>query len=102
MDERLKITPQASNDPRFPIAYARVTIGTDRAGEAIESLRDLYGSWLSNRPDSPFAAETLYWLGRASQAIGDRRGDWMVAQARRELQKSPVSYHRALAASPRP
>jgi tetratricopeptide (TPR) repeat protein len=100
MDERLRITPQAADDPRFPIAYARVTAGTERAGEAVAPLRDLYGMWLSTQPGTPFAAETLYWLGRASQAAGDPRGERMVAQSRRELAKSPVSYHRALASSP--
>ena len=78
--------------------YARLKIATGRAAEAVEILRDDYGRWLSTQPSSPYAAEALYWLGRAYQAVGDKRGDWMVPQARRELAKSPVATHRRLAA----
>ena len=51
-------------------------------------------------PNTPYAAEALYWFGRAYLATGDKRGRWMVAQAKRELAKSPVATHRALAAAP--
>ena len=94
---RIKIAPTQDGDPRFPLAFGRVMIATGRGAEAIDVLRDNYGHWLSTQPDSPFTAEALYWFGRAYQAAGDRRGDWMVPQAQRALAKSPVSYHRALA-----
>jgi len=77
---------------------ARLMLATGRAAEAVEILRDDYGRWLSMQPSSPYAAESLYWLGRAYQAVGDRRGDWIVPQAKRELGKSPVATHRKLAA----
>ena len=60
-------------------------------------LRQHYGTWLSMHPSSPYTAEALYWFGRAYQAAGDKRGDWMVPQAREALAKSPIASHRALA-----
>ena len=68
-----------------------------QAAEAIEPMRLSYGNWLEMNPNSPFAAESLYWFGRAYQAAGDKRGDWMVPQAREALAKSPIASHRALA-----
>jgi tetratricopeptide (TPR) repeat protein len=100
LDARLKIAPKQEGDPRFPYAYARVKIATGRGVEAIDVLRENYGHWLSLQPGSPYAAEALYWLGRAYQAAGDRRGDWMVPQARQALAASPVATHRSLAAGP--
>ena len=72
--------------------------GAAEAAEAVELMRKDYGTWLSVQPDSVYAAESLYWFGRAYQAAGDRRGDWMVKQAREKLAKSPVATHRRLAA----
>jgi hypothetical protein len=99
LEARMKLAPQQEGDPRFPLVFARVMIATGRGAEAIDILRDNYGNWLSTQPGSPFTAEALFWFGRAYQAAGDRRGDWMVPQARQALARSPVSYHRALAAS---
>ena len=98
LDERMKLAPKTEGDPRFPLAFARVMIASGRGAEAIEVTRDNYGGWLSTQPASPYTAEALYWFGRAYQAAGDKRGDWMVPQARQALAKSPVSYHKALAA----
>jgi tRNA A-37 threonylcarbamoyl transferase component Bud32 len=100
IEARLSISREWENDARFRIAYARVLLADGRAAEAIEPMRLSYGNWLSMSPDSPFAAESLYWFGRAYLATGDKRGRWMVAQAKRELAKSPVATHRALAAGP--
>ncbi|NWG76356.1 MAG: hypothetical protein HXY24_17430, partial [Rubrivivax sp.] len=72
--------------------------GAAEAAEALELMRQDYGVWLSLQPSSPYAAESLYWFGRAYQAAGDRRGDWMVRQAREALATSPVATHRRLAA----
>ncbi len=94
----MKLAPKTEGDPRFPLAFARVMIASGRGAEAIEVTRDNYGGWLSTQPASPYTAEALYWFGRAYQAAGDKRGDWMVPQARQALAKSPVSYHKALAA----
>jgi TolA-binding protein len=63
-------------------------------------MRQDYGMWLSVQPSSVYAAESLYWFGRAYLAAGDKRGDWMVRQARDQLAKSPVATHRRLAEHP--
>lgn len=90
--------PPAPRDPRLPIVLGRLLLAADRAPKAVEVLRDSYGGWLSMQPDSPYAAESLYWFGRAYQAVGDKRGGRMVAQARQRLATSPVATHRRLAA----
>jgi hypothetical protein len=97
MEQRLKVSPDRHNDPNFAIAYVRVLLADGRGAEAIEPLRDTYGNWLSMQPNSVYAAEALYWFGRAYLAAGDKRGRWMVEQARQALAKSPISTHRALA-----
>ena len=97
IEARLSLSRERDNDNRFAIAYARVLLADGRAAEAIEPLRLNYGNWLSLNPNSPFAAEALYWFGRAYLATDDKRGRWMVAQAKRELAKSPVATHRLLA-----
>jgi len=85
-------------DGRLRQARVRLLIASGRGAEAVEAMRQDYGTWLSVQPDSVYAAESLYWFGRAYQAAGDRRGDWMVKQARERLAKSPVATHRRLAA----
>jgi tetratricopeptide (TPR) repeat protein len=88
-------------DGRLREANVRLLIasgGAAEAAEAVELMREAYGMWLSVQPDSVYAAESLYWFGRAYRAAGDRRGDWMVKQAREQLAKSPVATHRRLAA----
>ena len=100
IEARLSISREWENDGRFRIAYARVLLADGRAADAIEPLRLNYGNWLSLNPNTPYAAEALYWFGRAYLATGDKRGRRMIAQARRELAKSPVATHRALAARP--
>jgi predicted Zn-dependent protease len=87
-------------DGRIRQANVRLLIasgGAAEAAEAVELMRQDYGNWLSVQPDSVYAAESLYWFGRAYQAAGDKRGDWMVKQARERLAKSPVATHRRLA-----
>jgi tetratricopeptide (TPR) repeat protein len=100
IEARLGISREWENDSRFRIAYARVLLADGQATEAIEPMRLNYGNWLSMNPSSPYAAESLYWFGRVYLATGDKRGRWMIAQAKRELAKSPVATHRALAARP--
>jgi tetratricopeptide (TPR) repeat protein len=87
-------------DGRLTQVRARLLIAAGHAQEAVEIMRRDYGNWLSLQPSSMFAAESLYWFGRAYQAAGDRRGGWMVEQARQRLAVSPVATHRRLAAGP--
>ena len=99
MEQRSKI-PRGGLFDLLSFAYPRILIAEGRASEAIEPLRRTYGHWLSSRPDSPYTAEALYWLGKAYRATGDPRGRWMEEQAREALAKSPVATHRRLAAQP--
>jgi len=85
-------------DPRLPVVLGRLLLVAGRSPEAVGILRDSYGRWLSMQPDSPYAAESLYWFGRAYLGAGDGRGRWMVEQARQKLAASPVASHRRLAA----
>ena len=96
MELRNKI-PRGGQFDMLSFAYPRMLIADGRASEAIEPLRRTYGHWLSTRPDSPYAAEALYWFGQAYLAVDDPRGRWMVAQARQALAKSPNQAHRRLA-----
>ena len=100
MLEQRKKTPRGGLFDLLSFAYPRILIADSRASEAIEPLRRTYGHWLSTRPDSPYAAEALYWFGQAYRAAGDPRGRWMVAQAREALAKSPNEAHRRLAERP--
>jgi hypothetical protein len=95
--DRYPTSGRDGRDGRLTLARARLLIATGRGPEAVEVMRRDYGRWLSLQPSSVYAAESLYWFGRAYQAAGDKRGGWMVKQAREQLAKSPVSYHRALA-----
>jgi tetratricopeptide (TPR) repeat protein len=99
MEQRKKI-PRGGLFDLLSFADPRLLIADGRAAEAIEPLRRTYGHWLSTRPDSPYAAEALYWFGQAYRAAGDPRGRWMVAQARQALARSPVATHRRLAGQP--
>lgn len=78
--------------------YARLMIASRRAAEAVEILRADHERWLKMQPGSPYAAESLYWLGRAHLAAGDPRGRSMTEQAQQRLAQSPVATHRKLAA----
>ncbi len=98
MERRLKLPFSIENDPNATLAYGRALLANGRAREAIEQLRIAYGSWLgSPAPRSVFAAEAEYWFGRAYLAIGDERGRWMVAEAKRTLATSKLKSHQALA-----
>jgi tetratricopeptide (TPR) repeat protein len=99
MEQRQKV-PRGGLFDLLSFAYPRILIAEGRASEAIEPLRRTYGHWLSSRPESPYTAEALYWFGQGYRASGDKRGHWMVAQARESLAKSPVASHRRLAAQP--
>jgi tetratricopeptide (TPR) repeat protein len=98
VEQRLAKSKRYEGDPNFALAYGRVLLATGRAAEAVDVLRQLYGEWLSMHPDSPYAAESLYWFGKADLAAGDPRGRGMVAQARAKLAQSPIASHRQLAA----
>ena len=98
MKEHLAGAPLPERDPRTTLTFSRVLLASGRSAEAAEVLRENYGRWLSMQPGSPYAAEALYWFGRAYLAVGDKRGRWMVEQARQQLVKSPVAPHRRLAA----
>jgi tetratricopeptide (TPR) repeat protein len=98
VEERLQISKEFSRDRRFAIAYGRALLANGRADEAIEPLRINYGVWLSLAPNSILTVEAQYWFGQAYLAIGDKRGEWMVAEAKQKLAASPLKTHRALAA----
>ena len=89
-----------SRDGRLRQVRVRLLIASGRGPEAVELMRGDYGTWLSVQPSGVYAAESLYWFGRAYQAAGDKRGHWMVQQAREQLAKSPVATHRRLATDP--
>jgi tetratricopeptide (TPR) repeat protein/tRNA A-37 threonylcarbamoyl transferase component Bud32 len=99
MDKRLKL-PRGGLFDLLSFAHPRILMADGRASEAIEPLRRNYGYWLSTRPDSPYAAEALYWFGQAYRASGDPRGRWMIAQAREALARSPNQAHRRLSQQP--
>lgn len=92
--------PASGRDGRLREVRVRLLIAAGQGAEAVELMRQAYGMWLTVQPDSVYTAEALYWFGRAYQSVGDRRGDWMVAQARRKLATSPVATHRRLASDP--
>jgi tetratricopeptide (TPR) repeat protein/tRNA A-37 threonylcarbamoyl transferase component Bud32 len=97
IEARLAMSRVMQRHPTYVLAYGRVLLATGRAAEAIEPLRTNYETWRSLRPDSPYAAEALYWLGRANQAVGEARGRQMVDQASKALANSPVKSHQRLA-----
>jgi serine/threonine protein kinase len=98
VEERLKMSREFSRDRRFAGAYGRVLLANGRAQEAIEPLRINYGYGLSLAPNSVFTTEAEYWLGQAYLATGDKRGRWMVDEARQKLATSPIKTQQALAA----
>ena len=90
--------PQAAD---LGIVVGRARLANGLAKEALEPLRQAYGFWLGRDAKSVWAAEAEYWFGRAWIVNGEvKRGRWMVAQAKRELAKSPIASHRALAQTP--
>ena len=101
MERSLKLPFSIENDPIATLAYGRALLENGRAREAVGALRVAYGSWLTSPvPRSVFAAEAEYWFGRAYLAVGDERGRWMVAEARRTLATSELKSHQALARGP--
>ena len=81
------------------LAAGRILLANRRPEQAVDFLRSAYGFWLSHDPNSTWAAEAEYWLGRAYIATGDiKRGRWMVAEAQKALATSKLRSHRALAA----
>ncbi len=98
VEERLQVSKEFSRDRRFAVAYGRALLANGRADEAIEPLRINYGAWLSLAPNSIGTVEAQYWFGQAYLAIGDKRGEWMVAEAKQKLAASPIKTHRAIAA----
>ena len=98
VEERLQMSKEFSRDRRFAVAYGRALLANGRADEAIEPLRIDYGAWLSLAPNNILTVEAQYWFGQAYLAIGDKRGEWMVAEAKQKLAASPFKTHRALAA----
>ena len=83
---------------QYLLAHGRTLLANGRAGEAIEPLRRHHATWSTPQPASPYTAEALYWLGRASLAAGEARGARMLAEAKAALARSPVPAHRRLAA----
>ena len=99
-NEALERQDEFTFDPQgadLGIVVGRARLVNGRAKEALEPLRQAYGFWLGRDPKSVWAAEAEYWFGQAYLAIGDKRGQWMVAEAQRTLARSPLKSHRALA-----
>ncbi len=87
--------------PEHPLAHGRALLGLGRVDEAIDSLREAYGSCLaSSDPRGANAAEAEYWLARAYLMKNDPRGIWMLKEARRTLARSPLPLQQQLAARP--
>ena len=97
-DERRKLPLRPDLNPESALGRGRSLLELGQNDEALRWLQAVYGYWLSSHtPWSVYAAESEYWLGQAYLATGDRRGHWMVAEARRTLAASPLGSHRALA-----
>jgi tetratricopeptide (TPR) repeat protein len=98
-DKRRKLPLRTEINPESALGAARALLALGHTAEATEWLQRVYGFWLSSpTPRSVYASEAEYWLGQAYLAGGDRRGHWMVAEARQALAASPLKLHRALAA----
>jgi tetratricopeptide (TPR) repeat protein len=101
--QAMELKPHFVCDPQdddVRLVYGRALLLNGRAAEALEPLQLAYGCWLGLDAKSVWAAEVEYWLGRAWIANGEqKRGRWMVAEARKALQNSPLPSHRALAVS---
>lgn len=97
MERRLALSRDMARHPTYRLAYGRALLANGRAAESIEPLRQHYERWQSLRPESPYTAEALYWLGRASEVAGEARGRAMAAEAKPALAASPVPSHRCLA-----
>ncbi|HQR71418.1 MAG TPA: serine/threonine-protein kinase [Burkholderiaceae bacterium] len=100
--QAMELKPHFVCDPQdddVRLVYGRALLLNGRAAEALEPLRLAYGCWLGLDAKSVWAAEAEYWFGRAWIANGEqKRGRWMVAEARKVLATSPLPLHRALAA----
>lgn len=97
LEARRAMSSDMDGYPSYALAYGRTLVATGRAGEAIEPLRRFHEQVAALKPDSPYAAEALYWLGQAHAAAGDPRGRDLVAKAGATLAASPVASHRRLA-----
>jgi serine/threonine protein kinase len=100
LEERLKLPLRMDLNPESALARGRALLEVGRIAEATALLKRLQDHWRASlTPESAFAAEANYWLGRAYVAAGDRRGESMIAEAKRVLVRSPLPSHRKLAAS---
>ncbi len=99
LEERLKLPLRRDLNPEAALARGRALLEVGRIAESTVLLKRLQDHWRASlTPDSAFAAEADFWLGRAYVASGDPRGHALVTQAKRKLAASPLASHRKLAA----
>jgi len=99
LEERLKLPLRMDLNPESALARGRALLEVGRIAEATTLLKRLQDHWRASlTPDSAFAAEADYWLGRAYVASGDPRGPSLVTEAKRTLAGSPLASHHKLAA----
>ena len=99
LEERLKLPLRRDLNPDSALARGRALLEVGRIAESTVLLKSLQDHWRGSlTPDSPYAAEADYWLGRAYVAAGDPRGRALVTEAKRTLAGSPLASHRKLAA----
>ena len=95
VEERLQMSKEFSRD-RSCRRLGRALIVTARC-EAIEPDWLTYGAGSVLLPTA--SSQTRIVLVRTGlPRIGDKRGEWMVAEAKQKLAASPLKTHRALAA----
>jgi hypothetical protein len=99
LEERLKLPLRMDLNPESALARGRALLEVGRIAESTVLLKTLQDHWRASlTPDSAFAAEADFWLGRAYVASGDPRGHSLVTEAKRKLAASPLASHRKLAA----
>jgi hypothetical protein len=98
LQERRKEPRGSSMLSDHPLAGGRALLGLGRVDEALAPLQLAYAGWLASpNPRGHDAAEAEFWLALAYLANNDRRGHWMLAEARKSLATSPLQHQRKLA-----
>jgi tetratricopeptide (TPR) repeat protein len=98
LEERLKLPLRMDLNPESALARGRALLEVGRIAESTVLLKRLQDHWRASlTPDSAYAAEADYWLGKAYVTAGDKRGKSLIAEAKRVLVGSPLASHRRLA-----
>jgi hypothetical protein len=99
VEQRLALSPEFSDEPRFAVGYGRVLIADGQAARAVAVLQRVVDGFSDLPAELPEVAEARFWLGHARVAAGDVRGRRLIEQARPALARSGLSVHRRLAAA---